>query len=300
MDLYPADEVGRLQEFIARRRTEGRAQYEFYIPQSDGGRLPVEVTSRLVHGADGRAYGIITATDISDQRRIQAELSRTNALLLERQQQMEQELQLAERRPAVVLRGRKLEYFTIVWNTLEGVIALVSGIVAGSISLVGFGIDSFIEVTSGSVLLWRMSVDSDVHRRETNEKRALRIIGACFLLLAAYVTYDSISDLWSKRAPENSIAGIILACASLIVMPILSRAKRMVGRALSSAAMHADAKQTEFCTYLSGILLVGLLLNALFGLWWADPAAALIMVPIIAKEGIDGVRGKPCDECPPQ
>jgi phosphoserine phosphatase RsbU/P len=97
MDLYPADEAGRLQEFIARRRTEGRAQYEFYIPQSDGGRLPVEVTSRLVHGADGRAYGIITATDISDQKRIQAELGRTNALLLERQQQMEQELQLAER-----------------------------------------------------------------------------------------------------------------------------------------------------------------------------------------------------------
>jgi divalent metal cation (Fe/Co/Zn/Cd) transporter len=203
-------------------------------------------------------------------------------------------------RPAVVLRGRRLEYFTIVWNTLEGVIALVSGVVAGSISLVGFGIDSSIEVTSGSVLLWRMSVDSDVHRRETNEKRALRIVGACFLLLAAYITYDSISDLWSKRAPEHSIAGIILACASLVVMPILSRAKRMVGRALSSAAMHADAKQTEFCTYLSGILLVGLLLNAFFGLWWADPAAALIMVPIIASEGIDGVQGKSCDECSPQ
>ncbi len=203
----------------------------------------------------------------------------------------------ALQRPAVVLQGRRLEYFTIVWNTLEGVIALVSGILAGSISLVGFGIDSFIEVTSGSVLLWRMSVDSDVHRRETNEKRALRIVGACFLLLAAYITYNSISDLWSKRAPEHSIAGIILACASLVVMPILSRAKRMVGRALSSAAMHADAKQTEFCTYLSGILLVGLLPNAFFGLWWADPAAALIMVPIIAKEGIEGLQGKACNEC---
>jgi divalent metal cation (Fe/Co/Zn/Cd) transporter len=200
-------------------------------------------------------------------------------------------------RPAVVLRGRRIEYFTVVWNTLEGLVAVLAGIVAGSISLVGFGIDSFIEVTSGSVLLWRMSVDSDVHRRETNEKRAVQIVGACFLLLAAYITYDSISDLWSKRAPEHSIAGIVLACASLVVMPILSRAKRKVGRALGSAAMHADAKQTEFCTYLSAILLVGLLLNAFFGLWWADPIAALIMVPIIAKEGIEGLRGRACAEC---
>jgi len=200
-------------------------------------------------------------------------------------------------RPAEVHRGRRLEYFTVVWNTLEGLVAVVAGIVAGSISLVGFGIDSFIEVTSGSVLLWRMSVDSDVHRREINEKRALRIVGTCFLLLAAYITYDSISDLWSKRAPEHSVAGIILACASLVVMPVLSRAKRKVGRSLGSAAMHADAKQTEFCTYLSAILLLGLLLNAFFGLWWADPAAALIMVPIIAKEGIDGVQGKACRDC---
>ena len=200
-------------------------------------------------------------------------------------------------RPAAVLRGRRLEYFTVVWNTLEGLVAVVAGIVAGSISLVGFGIDSFIEVTSGSVLLWRMSVDSDVHRREANEKRALRIVGACFLLLGIYIAYVSISDLWSKRAPEHSIAGIVLACASLVVMPLLSRAKRKVGRALGSAAMHADAKQTEFCTYLSAILLAGLLLNASFGLWWADPLAALIMVPIIAKEGIEGVQGKACTEC---
>jgi divalent metal cation (Fe/Co/Zn/Cd) transporter len=200
-------------------------------------------------------------------------------------------------RPAAVLRGRRLEYFTVVWNTLEGLVAVVAGIVAGSISLVGFGIDSFIEVTSGSVLLWRMSVDSDVHRRPRNEKRALRIVGACFLVLAAYIAYDSISDLWSRRAPEHSIAGIILACASLVVMPILSRAKRKVGHALGSAAMHADAKQTEFCTYLSAILLVGLLLNAFFGLWWADPIAALIMVPIIAKEGIEGLQGEACSDC---
>jgi divalent metal cation (Fe/Co/Zn/Cd) transporter len=200
-------------------------------------------------------------------------------------------------RMAVVNRGRRLEYFTITWNAFEGLVAVLAGAVAGSISLVGFGIDSFIEVTSGSVLLWRMSVDAEVHRRELNERRALRIVGACFLLLAAYIAYESALDLWSRRAPDHSIPGIILACVSLIVMPLLSRAKRRVGRVLGSAAMHADAKQTEFCTYLSAILLAGLLLNILFGLWWADPVAALIMVPIIAKEGIEGLQGKACDEC---
>jgi divalent metal cation (Fe/Co/Zn/Cd) transporter len=197
----------------------------------------------------------------------------------------------------VLRHGRRLEYFTIGWNALEGLVAVVAGALAGSISLVGFGIDSFIEVTSGSVLLWRMSVDAEVHRRELNERRALRIVGICFLLLAAYIAYESAFDLWSRRAPEHSIPGIILACVSLIVMPLLSRAKRKVGRALGSAAMHADARQTEFCTYLSAILLAGLLLNALFGLWWADLVAALIMVPIIAKEGIEGLQGKARDEC---
>jgi divalent metal cation (Fe/Co/Zn/Cd) transporter len=201
------------------------------------------------------------------------------------------------KRAVVVVRGRRLEYFTIIWNVLEGLVAVVCGVLAGSISLVGFGLDSFIEVTSGSVLLWRISVDSEVHRRESNEKRALRIVGACFLLLTAYIAYDSTLDLWSKRAPEHSIPGIVLACVSLVVMPILSRAKRKVGWALGSAAMHADAKQTEFCTYLSAILLAGLLLNALFGLWWADPVAGLIMVPIIAKEGVQGLQGKVCEEC---
>jgi divalent metal cation (Fe/Co/Zn/Cd) transporter len=197
-------------------------------------------------------------------------------------------------RMAFVGRGRRLEYFTVGWNAVEGVVAVVSGVIAGSIALVGFGLDSFIEVTSGLTLLWRMSVDEEVHRRELNEKRALRIVGACFLLLAAYVAYESASDLWSKTAPEHSVPGIILACVSLIVMPLLSRAKRSVGRALGSAAMHADAKQTEFCTYLSAILLFGLLLNATFGLWWADPVAGLVMVPIIAKEGVEGLRAKTC------
>ena len=200
-------------------------------------------------------------------------------------------------RTAVVRRGRKLEYFTIAWNAMEGLVAIIAGVVAGSISLVGFGIDSFIEVTSGSVLLWRMSVDAEVQRRELNERRALRIVGVCFLLLAAYIAYESVLDLWSRRAPEHSIPGIVLACVSLVVMPLLSRAKRKVGHALGSAAMHADAKQAEFCTYLSAILLAGLLLNAFFGLWWADPVAALIMVPIITKEGIEGLRGRACNDC---
>jgi len=200
-------------------------------------------------------------------------------------------------RTAVVRHGRRLEYFTIAWNSLEGLVAVVAGAIAGSISLVGFGIDSLMEVTSGSVLLWRMSVDADVLRRERNERRALRVVGICFLFLAAYIAYESAVDLWSKRAPEHSIAGIVLACVSLVVMPLLWRAKRKVGRALGSTAMHADAKQAEFCAYLSAILLAGLLLNAVFGVWWADPVAALIMVPIIAKEGIEGVQGKACDDC---
>ena len=200
-------------------------------------------------------------------------------------------------RTVVVRRARRLEYFTVAWNALEGLVAVIAGAVAGSICLVGFGIDSFIEVTSGGVLLWRMSVDADVQRRERNERRALKIVGSCFLALAAYITYESAMDLWSKKAPEHSIPGIVLACVSLVVMPLLSRAKRRVGRALGSAAMHADAKQTEFCTYLSGILLAGLLLNALSGFWWADPVASLIMVPIIAKEGIEGLQGKACHEC---
>ena len=203
----------------------------------------------------------------------------------------------AMERTATLRRGRRLEYFTIAWNMLEGLVAVVAGIMARSISLVGFGIDSFIEVTSGSVLLWRMAVDSDIHRRELNEKRALKAVGICFLALAAYIAFESIGDLWLKRSPEHSLPGIALACVSLVAMPLLSRAKRRVGSSLGSAAMHADARQTEFCTYLSAILLGGLLLNALVGLWWADPLAALVMTPIITKEGLDGIRGKACPDC---
>ena len=197
-------------------------------------------------------------------------------------------------REAAARRGKNVEYFTIAWNSVEGVVAVVSGALAGSISLVGFGIDSFIEVISGSVLLWRMSVDSDIHRREQNEKLSLRAVGVCFLSLAAYVGYESISNLVTRKSPEHSVPGIVLACVSLVVMPLLSRAKKQVSSELRSAAMHADAKQTDFCVYLSAILLVGLFLNLALEWWWADPIAALIMVPIIVKEGIDGTRAKTC------
>ena len=197
-------------------------------------------------------------------------------------------------RQAVARRGKQLEYFTIAWNTLEGLVAVVAGALAGSISLVGFGIDSFIEVTSGGVLLWRMSVDADARKRERREKLSLKIVGVCFLALAAYVGYESISDLVGRKSPGHSIPGIVLACVSLVVMPLLSRAKKKVGNELGSSAMHADAKQTDFCVYLSAILLLGLLLNAALGWWWADPAAALIMVPLIAKEGVEGMRGETC------
>ena len=132
-------------------------------------------------------------------------------------------------RTALVRQGQRLEYFAVIWNAVEGLVAVVAGLIAGSISLVGFGIDSFIEVTSGSVLLWRMSVDANVRDRERNEKRALRIVGLCFSLLAVYIGFESGSDLWFRRAPEHSIPGIMLACLSLVVMPLLSRSKRTVG-----------------------------------------------------------------------
>ena len=202
-------------------------------------------------------------------------------------------------RSKLVARGRKLEYFTIAYNSLEGVIAVVAGLMAGSIALVGFGFDSLIEVTSATVLLWRLHADVDEARRERIEAVSLRLVGACFMILALYVTYDSVKSLIKREAPEESIVGIVLAAISVVVMPLLVRAKRKVARGINSGALMADSKQTELCTYLSAILLVGLLLNALLGWWWADPVAALIMVPIIVKEGMEGLRGETCcdDEC---
>ncbi len=187
-----------------------------------------------------------------------------------------------------VRRGRRLEYLTISWNSLEAIIAVSAGLLAGSIALVSFGIDSVIEVSSGAIILWRLV--SGEHR----ERLALKLVGISFLLLAAYVALDAVKSLWFRELPDESYVGITLAALSLIVMPILARAKRKVAANLNSRAMQADSRQTDICAYLSAILLIGLALNALFGWWWADPAAALIMIPIIAKEGVEALRGKTC------
>jgi len=183
-------------------------------------------------------------------------------------------------RAALVHRGRRLEYFTITWNAIEGLVAVFMGVIAGSISLVGFGLDSFVEVTSGSVLLWRMSVDADCNRRELNERRALRFV-ACVSCCWPFISdTNPASDLLLKSAPEHSVPGIILACVSLIVMPLLSRAKRTVARAIGSGAMSADAKQTEFCTLSVGHLACRVAIEC--GLWIlvADPIAASSWCPL--------------------
>jgi len=196
----------------------------------------------------------------------------------------------AVNRHSLVGRGQRLEYFTILYNSLEGLISIIAGLVAGSVSLIGFGLDSLIEVTSGAALLWRLHHDLNPSRREHVERITVRIVGWCFVALAAYVAYDSGSTLIRHQTPARSLPGIVLAAVSLVVMPLLARAKRRVARGLGSTAMRADSRQTDFCTYLSAILLGGLLLNAILGWWWADPVAGLVMVPIIAREGIEGLR----------
>jgi divalent metal cation (Fe/Co/Zn/Cd) transporter len=201
-------------------------------------------------------------------------------------------------REVYVRRGERLEYFTIGYNTLEGVTSIVAGLIARSVSLVGFGLDSLIEVTSGAALLWRLHHDLDLSRREQVERAALRTVGACFIALALYILYESGSMLIRHVPPKRSIFGIVIAAISVIVMPLLARAKRRVARQIGSGAMHADSKQADFCGYLSATLLGGLLLNAMLGWWWMDPAAGLVMVPIIGKEGIDGLRAETCcDRC---
>lgn len=195
-------------------------------------------------------------------------------------------------RPMLLRRARLLEIFTIAWNSLEGIIAIGLGLLAGSIALVGFGIDSVIETSSGVILLWRLQGGRNVEQDDAAERRALRLVGASLLALGVYVAGDAALSLARRDAPDASLAGIVLAAVSLLVMPLLARAKYRLAGQLDSEALRADGTQTIICAYLSAMLLAGLALNAQFGWWWADPVAALGMVPIILREGLEAWRGE--------
>jgi divalent metal cation (Fe/Co/Zn/Cd) transporter len=201
-------------------------------------------------------------------------------------------------RVRAVRRGQWLTWTTLGYNSLEGLLSVSAGVLAGSVALIGFGADSFIEVTASVAAIWRLRADADERRRDFTERQALRIIGLCFLALAAYVAVDATRSLIGGAAPDESFLGIGIAAVSLVVMPVLARAKRQVAKALTSRAIRAEARQTDICMYLSAILLGGLGLNALFGWWWADPIAALLMVPLIVWEGREALRGHTaCDDC---
>jgi divalent metal cation (Fe/Co/Zn/Cd) transporter len=197
-------------------------------------------------------------------------------------------------RAALVRRGIWLSYATIGYNSLEAIGSLIAGFLAGSVALVGFGFDSVIEVTASIAAQWRLRSDLDIRRRERAEVFTMRIVGACFLGLAVYVLVDAANTLWQQRAPDRSLLGIVILALSVIVMPVLARSKKKVARALRSGALEAEATQTSLCAYLSVIGLVGVALNAIAGWWWADPVAALVMVPIIAREGVEGIRAREC------
>ncbi|MEX2154200.1 MAG: cation transporter [Gemmatimonadaceae bacterium] len=193
-------------------------------------------------------------------------------------------------RAALVRRGLLLNYATLGYNVLEAVVAIVAGIMAGSIALLGFGLDSVVEVTSSLAAQWRLRTDVHVGRRVRAERISLRTIKLSFLALAAYVAYESVRTLWFREVPAPSTVGLAILTLSVIVMPLLARQKRKVALQLTSKALEADAKQTSLCAHLSIIALAGVALNAAFGWWWADPIAALAMVPIIVIEGMEGVR----------
>jgi divalent metal cation (Fe/Co/Zn/Cd) transporter len=201
-------------------------------------------------------------------------------------------------RTSLVRRGLWLNYLTIGYNAVEAEVSLVAGLIAGSVALIGFGFDSVIELTASGAAQWRLRADVDVARREIVERLTLRIVGWCFLALAAYVAYESAETLWRRERPDRSIIGILILAASVIVMPVLARAKRRVATAMNSRVLASEATQTSLCAYLSAIALAGVALNTALGWWWADPIAALVMVPIIVREGIEGVRAERCaDDC---
>ncbi|WP_446218843.1 cation diffusion facilitator family transporter [Micromonospora sp. IBHARD004] len=200
-----------------------------------------------------------------------------------------------ERRAMLSRRSLWLAYATAGYNLLEGLVAIAAGAAASSTALIGFGMDSFVEVSSAAVLIWqfRSRVPED------RERLALRLIGASFFALAAWVTFDAVRSLLAGGDADASPVGIGLAVASLVVMPLLVAAKRRTGRELGSATVMADSTQTMLCTYLSAVLLVGLVLNAVWGWSWADPIAALVIAGVAGKEGVEAWRGEHCDDCAP-
>jgi divalent metal cation (Fe/Co/Zn/Cd) transporter len=183
-----------------------------------------------------------------------------------------------------------LAWATIAWNTVEAVVAIGAGAAASSIALVGFGLDSTVEVLSASVIVWQMTGDVP----EDREEQALRLIAVSFFALAGYVTVQAVVDLASRDAPDSSAVGIALAAVSVVVMPLLAALKRRNGRRLGSGSVVADGNQTLLCTYLSAVLLVGLLLNATAGWWWADPVAALLIAALALNEGREAWQGERC------
>ncbi|QMU97634.1 cobalt transporter [Microbacterium esteraromaticum] len=204
------------------------------------------------------------------------------------------ELVAPSRRDVLRRRVRIVVAITIAWNLVEAVVALIAGGVASSTALIGFGLDSIVEVLSAAAVAWQFAAP-DPERRE---KVALRVIAVSFFALAAYVSVDAVLSLVGLREPEHSPVGIVLAALSLVVMPLLSWFERRTGRELGSASAVADSKQTLICTYLSAALLAGLLLNSLLGWAWADSVAALVIAVVAVREGLEAWRGENCCAAP--
>jgi divalent metal cation (Fe/Co/Zn/Cd) transporter len=191
----------------------------------------------------------------------------------------------------------RLVIATLIYNVAEAVVSLWAAIQAGSVALLGFGFDSLIEVAAAIVLMWRFRVEARgaaPERIERVEHKAHRFIGTTFIVLAIYVTAQSTWTLWMKDAPRESLVGIVLAAISLTLMPLVSLGKLRAAREIGSASLRAEAKETLACSYLSFTLLIGLVANATLGWWWADPIAALLMVPWLVQEGREGLSGQEC------
>jgi divalent metal cation (Fe/Co/Zn/Cd) transporter len=211
------------------------------------------------------------------------------------------ELRSTPLRDQALARASNLEYLTVGWNVLEGIIAVVAALAAGSVALLGFGIDSFVESASGAVLLWRLRAERTARNHgeiEDLDRTARKLVGLSLFLLAVFVAVDAVWTLWHREKPEPSFVGIALTSVSIGVMWWLARAKRRAARVLGSRALEADSFQTTACFWLSVIVLCGVGLNAALGWWWADPVAAFGMTFFIAREGREAWRGEDdCSKC---